>query len=328
MSTVSTIYTPGSIHYTVETVTPEMAQDYIDSTMFAGQRPLRPYHVNTLVTMMRNGHFRQGTIITFAMLDGNRHCVNGQHTLHAIVKYGKPYLLTIEEHEVTSEQEIASLYASFDRQLTRSYVDMFRAHEEVDRKTYHFNRPQLEALSGAMPLVISGFTLEARLANTIIAQSMKDGESRYRFVEAWAEEAKLAFDVYTNCPHALVRFLQRAAVFSVALITYRWQPEMAQKFWGAIANDDGLTRGMPEKTLLDFLRKTPAAKYNGLVYARYVASAWNAAFKKGQLQHLTLRDTENPIFIAGTPHDGTKIMQYLGPDMQPMHTPIALRAAA
>lgn len=78
--------TAPEITYTRETVTPDIAQKYLDRNKL--NRPVKDWHVNQLANDMTNGNFVENgeNGVTF---DWNGNIAGGQHTLKAIVKSGK-----------------------------------------------------------------------------------------------------------------------------------------------------------------------------------------------------------------------------------------------
>ena len=75
-----------TITYASETVTPELAQKYLNQNKL--NRPVKQYHVKQLARDMRNDNFPENgeNGVTF---DWNGNIAGGQHTLLAIVESGK-----------------------------------------------------------------------------------------------------------------------------------------------------------------------------------------------------------------------------------------------
>ena len=132
------------------------------------------------------------------------------------------------------------------------------------------------------------------------------------------------FNCFVNRPKATRNLLVRASVLSIALVTYRFQPEMAHDFWPRLARDSGLIEGDPAHTLLRWLRETPARHYDNGSYARHVAAAWNAAYEGRQLFRLLARQPTQPLLVAGTPHEGNVHKVYLRPTGEVLAAPEAV----
>lgn len=104
-------------------VNKEKAGLWLHNNSYEGQRHIREQHVDYLALLMRDGLFRKGTLISFAVLGRRHYLINGYHTLRAIEKHNLEYELAVEDIAVTDMIELASLYASFDeRPLSKLYT--------------------------------------------------------------------------------------------------------------------------------------------------------------------------------------------------------------
>lgn len=306
--------------FTTRMVCPRDAQRWLTNNLYQGQRAFRPAHAQWLLSLMRNGHFRDGSVVTFGVLDGKHYLVNGQHTLAALAQYGQPLELTIEDHPVASESALAALYATFDRNLARTHADIYTAHGFGER--HGLNKKASAAVSAAMTYVLSGFDESGADTRSLYGQYLKDGEFRYAAMETWATEAVQYFGVCSGINTKQYTLMYRAAIVAVGLVCFRFAPhDQAVVFWSRVAQDDGLTAGMPERTLLQFLRNVPPEQTKRLAYSRYAAAAWNAACEGRPLHKLYARDLSLPILIAQTPHDGTQVYTYIDAQGQLLRQP-------
>jgi len=302
-------------------VTPEQALRWLTDNNFARQRPLRGWHVRYLAQAMRGGRFLEGTQIHFVVYNQHKHLVNGQHTLAAILQAGVPMVLNVQETTVTHEEDIARYYGRHDRGLPRSLSDSYQAHGFAALSG--LSKTQITELGGAMPLVMSGFVNAASGGYTgTLAMAFRDQDLRWDMMMAWIDEARAFFDAIAGAPSFVSRALTRQGTMSVALVTYRYAGTRAAAFWQAAAQDSGLAFGNPVKTLLRFLGNTPANKHTPPLYARYVASTWNAFWKGRPLSHVYVRNRTAPILLEGTPHTHRGVMRYLTPEGGVIRTPI------
>jgi hypothetical protein len=78
--------TQAQVVHTTETITPELAQKYLDSNRL--NRPLRDWRINLLAADMTAGNFPENgeAGVTF---DWNGNIAGGQHTLNAVVRSGR-----------------------------------------------------------------------------------------------------------------------------------------------------------------------------------------------------------------------------------------------
>jgi hypothetical protein len=307
-----------SVHLVL--VSPGQARDIMAHEVYARQRPLRPYQVAYLQTLMEHGHFRQGTTITFAVREKRRYVINGQHTLVALGQTGgAPVWLQMEEYRVESEEEVGALYATYDRNLARSWADLYAA--DVRLQQYDLGRVSLRTLGGAVPILASGFhEARTRFTPQPWVQWMKDPYIRFALMGAWKDEM-LTFLNGLRGPGGVRKLLLRASVLAVALVTVRWQGGLAQQFWPSVARDSGLSEGQPAHTLLRWLRETPTRRLDAGGYQRLVASAWNAYVDGRELYRLQGRGGEQPLLLAGTPHDGRGHYGYVSAGGEVRHQP-------
>jgi hypothetical protein len=108
--------TKNEIKFTIETVTPEMAKCYLESN-FSHQRSLGINHVNHLAQQMANDQWQMnGEPIIFDRIN----ClIDGQHRMHAIIKYGKPVQMAVIRG-VDAES-----FMTINRGRTRTGGDLF-----------------------------------------------------------------------------------------------------------------------------------------------------------------------------------------------------------
>ena len=291
----------SSIDFLATTLSPILAQEYIQSHMYPGQRPLNKAHVHYLASLMQTGHFRAGTILTFAYLKGDRqqsYCLNGQHTLHAIVMAECPQEIILEYREVRTMGQMATLYASYDRGRLRSMVDTYTGFA-----TAGLERTQLTWLNGAMPNIVSGFDGLENDARFI--QFSRNATLRYAWLLPWIPTMKQHLQCRKNGDRQVANMVsKRAAVLAVCLTTLYYQPTKAAAFWTAVMQNTDLSAKSPAHTLIRWLYATPAVHLKPNVYARYVASAWNHAYHTTNVSKLFARESTTPILLEGTPYTG------------------------
>jgi hypothetical protein len=306
---------------TLMLVHPEQAAHWLVHNNFSRQRPLRPWHVKYLAQTMRAGRFLAGTQIHFAVHAGHEELVNGQHTLAAIVQSGCPQWLHVQRTHVPTAEEIAVLYGRHDRGLSRSLGDSYHAHGFAELSG--LNKAQSNHLGSAMPLTMSGFSYAGGWYHDL-GVFFRDQDLRWAMMVSWMEEAQAFFEDIAGTANFLFKALTRQAVLSVALVTYRHTGKDARDFWREVAKDNGLQSDHPAKTLIRFLLNTPANKYAAHLYAKYVASTWNAAYAGRTLARVHVHDFARPISLEGTPHTHNQVMRYLTSDGAVLTEPIPL----
>jgi hypothetical protein len=292
-------------------VSPQQARELLRDTVYERQRPLRPYRVTELRLLLeQEGHFRPGTVVSFAVWkDHGTYCINGQHTLAALgATTGGPYWLQFEEHRVSSMEEVDWLYTTYDRNLQRSWIDLYKA----DSRLAALDLPGscIEKLGGTVPILATGFEQVTRFANPAWAPLLKNPVIRFALMRDWSAEMT-AFHTDCHGPSSIRKLLTRVSVLAVILVTYRYAPDFAHQFWPMVARDSGLTEGHPAHALLRYLRETGTRTVEPSTYQRTVASAWNAYVLNRHRSKLQPRAGRLPILIAYTPHDGKAHYRYL-----------------
>ena len=109
----------------------------------------------------------------------------------------------------------------------------------------------------------------------------------------------------------------KMAVMSVALITMRFQPNMAKKFWDGVAKDNRIERDDPRKTLRQWLfearlqGKAPGEKIRNRQLARGTIASWNAFTEERKLKVIMVKDPTAIVKINCTEYDGEQKGDYL-----------------
>jgi hypothetical protein len=305
-------------------VSAKQARQKIQETAYARQRPLRRYKVEELRFLIERRELRQGTLISFAELNGDTFCVNGQHTLTALGETtGQPYWLQYETHRCTTMEEVDALYQSYDRGLARSWTDLYKSDSRL--ASYEIPTTHLAKLGAVTPILARGFEQEFRFSGRPWVPLLKNAYLRFALMQDWTNEMQ-NFSNGCQGPGSIRKLLLRAAVLSVALVTYRYQPDTAHRFWPLLARDSGLVEGEPAHSLLRYLRETSTRVVDPFSYQRAVASAWNAFVDGRKMNKVQPRASKDPILIAGTPHDGRAHYCYLGTDGTIYHDPRVLTA--
>lgn len=301
-------------------MSPSAASHILQTARYEDQRSIDWGWVRQYALAMEQERFRPCSLISYALHAGQRILVNGQHTLEAIVLSDETYPVREEVFPVDTPEDIALLYGTFDQHRRRSNSQIYRAYR-LDEQA-NLGKTHIVWIGASMPMVMSGFTPWPTQARGF-GVFMRDQWIKAQCITSWANEARIYFEVIHNCPSEISQPLRRAAVLAVALVTLRHTGTDAEDFWMQVAMGSGLTRGDARLTLHHFLREKSAKEYDAHIYARFVASAWNAAYDKRSLKKLVVQETsgDKPIRIAGTPHDGMRVMRYLTQDGKVLEQP-------
>src|SRR5262245_18756207 len=207
------------------TFTSDLARSILQHERYEGQRQLDHTFVQAYALDMRNGEFRQGTMISFCVYKGQRYLINGQHTLEAICLSGVTIELAVEEIQVESLEERAYWFGKYDRPKVRSLRQIYEAH--VIHEALNFNKSQSLFLGGCLPLLANGFSSVPRAHGSM---RMYTGNPRLRmdFMREWAKEADQFYTAIKGAPGVPSMNIRRAPGFAVASATHCFQAEIAQ----------------------------------------------------------------------------------------------------
>lgn len=283
-----------------EKITPHLAELWLNSN-YENQRQLREYHVNYLANEMKLGRFMPTVTIAFCLMNGKSHLVNGQHTLHAIIRSGTVQELGVQRTSVDTPSELAQIYTTYDIQSKRTLRDAIHAH----KLEYITGLPveSITRLCSACTWIERGFTTNYHL--TMSSRKVLSYQDQIDLASPWFEEMKkLTHDIIAPCGTVIRNKIHKAGVLSMALLTVKYRQGEARKFWKQVAQDDGLKIGDPRKTLRNWI-----LKYDDNSKARYpvhpntfsiaVMQAWNKFMMEESLKTIVIKNNDEKISLVG-----------------------------
>lgn len=278
----------------VARITPECAASMLATLSYERQRNISSKHVDYLRAMMEKGELSDLILQEAEFPNGRKVLVDGYHRLTALIQFGQPLLAVVVTHHVDDEDGLNERYAKIDRPATRKPSDMLRA----------FGLDQQADLTPSMLKIISAGAVI--VANDFPRNSGGDNQksviTRTHDVQKWLGEGEAYSTCIAGCAHEIKTLLTRAPVVAVALATLRYQRGIAETFWSRIAAEDALPKDSPEGRLLTWLRANRVNTVGSqVIYARYVAGAWNAYYEGRSLKLIRIVDASAPVFLAGTP---------------------------
>lgn len=295
----------------VLSVGPELARRILSECAYTRQRRLAEMRMHLYQTEMVKGLWRLSELRFARIPSGETFLVNGYTRLHALVASGVeiPFVITLVD--VADMDEVASEYATLDSHRIRMTKDQLKGFD----------------LESRLGLTLSEQEVVARTAGTLAAgfQSARHlrftGTIQFRlpYVLQWVETARTLLQaLHTgHQPDPPTKRITNVPIFSVALITTKFQPERASAFWRAVAANDGLRRGQPDYILRDFLARfatKAVSEWPGM--ARRTAACWNAYYEGRDISFTRAVQSHNgqwsPIRLAGTPYDGHTTIQLYG----------------
>lgn len=280
-------------------LTPAQANWIVTNLAYERQRPIEIKQVTVLREMMQRGQWTERSPIDFArMPDGRMILVNGHHRMTAQAQSHRDIIWQIIVRDVPHMLAVQALYYTYDtnvRQRTSQNILAGIGYAESNGLSKTFAKNLYEAA----PILAAGLSMGKKVDDAgLINRRLID--ERLPIMNRYAEAARQAEDAFGKAPGFLTKKLQSAAFFSVVLATFYHQSATADRFWRGMANDDGLAKGDPRKTLLDDVRDRNTK--SGLITQNMIIATrgWNAFFEAKKLGAIRVSGAA-PIPLAGTP---------------------------
>lgn len=292
-------------------VDPEMARTWLFECYYPGQRRLNEARSRLYSQEMLKGLWRLSELRFVRLPNDTVWLINGYTRLHALVASGSTLPFSITMVDVMNPGEAASEYATLDAHRVRQTKDLLRGHELEE--TVGFPLADQERVARTAGILAAGFQgiSSMRLARTI--------HFRLPFLLEWAPYARVIFNA-THFGHRLDPAgarIYNAPIFSIALVTARFQPEKALHFWNSVAANDGLRRGQPDWILRDFLARMSTQTVRDYPsMERRTAACWNAYMEEREIAFARVEanvdGSWSPIKLTGTPYSGQRTITLYG----------------
>lgn len=277
----------------VTRVTPIRAQEILETLNWFRQRDISESWVDTLTMAILKGELTFLTLAFGEMPNGTKHLVDGQHRLRALVRADRSLTATITTFRVMNDEELGKLYLTFDRARSRGPEVGLKAlgvFEHTDTPPHFVRR-----MGGSVAILKSGFSRSFRQDKSVIDRSLA--------VQEWLPEIGSYHGVLEGAPSADRKLFYRSPVGAVALATFRHQPGGAEEFWTRTVSQEMLGADDPRRRLMNWLRDNTTSRVSSdILYARYVAAAWNAFFEGRTLKIIKISDPSGSMNLLGTPY--------------------------
>lgn len=301
-------------------IAPELAQLWIDEATLAmelgAMRPIRTKWVTYLAREMLKGQFAQSAVIAIGRLRGREGILNGNHTLRAIILSGQTLTLPVETYDCKTEDEFRHLYANWDTGQNRKRADSLRAYNAI--QMFGHNEPVAQAdvtnLSSAVAFMFSGFGERAGSDPNSKPNNVELMTEMESWVGPYAILRSITGGGQSDSWNA--RILRRQGICSVALITIRDQPELAQRFWRAVVSGVVTGQYSPALRLRDYLltssvRGGAAREKNsesGYRMARTAGYCWSKFYTGSKIQamHVSMEKPPQLLGCMGVPGPAAK----------------------
>lgn len=271
---------------TVSTITPSQAEQWLavldHPEQEKLQRKVRNSRVDFLAKQMEAGKFLPTNNVHFAFFGDKTFLVNGQHTLHAVVKSGATITYNVVRTTCDTFNDVASLYEVYDIPLARTIKDSLNARN-IDVIT-GINNEYLSRIGSTLRYIAAGY---ANVKQQQSLENLANGIVIFAPIFKLLESAVVGSGFIHNGGY-------KRAIMGAAFPMFYYYPKEAHLFWNQVANDNLLAADDSRKTLNKFLL---AARISGgrtakNSYISYSASeiskacfiCWNAFFENRPLR--------------------------------------------
>ena len=263
------------------------------------QRKLSAEHINYYASEMERGSFGNNTIhLMNCQETGLEYLVNGQHTLHAIVKSNASVYLTFWEQDISTYKEVINAYTNWDRGRLRSFKDAINIIES------DLTKRDVEKVATALKYVSAGFGRKLKQTTRVNDNALLE------CVELYKEDFK-KFKIATM-EGDLTNRLYSKSTLSIILLTIRYHPAKALSFWKDVAHGDKLSNNSPafrlRKEILEHSLYGGSTRYKEgarQIHANSLAElcilCWNAYFNNKSAKRLPYNILNKNLDIAGVP---------------------------
>ena len=269
-----------------ETLTPELAIEYLDENNFERNRAISKQVVKEYADRIKGGTFAAGTEVVFAQVGDRLVFVDGQHRLSGVVDSGVPMDFSVKTYSLPDEESLLRLYTTIDMGYGRTLGHAIKAYDVQNE--LELTSTEAGMIAAAIVLMECGWTNRRR----------RKGEYHdiITKVRTWGTEAQAYFDAIRGCPKSSAMMMRKAAITATALVTLRARPAKAAEFWRGVSHCEG-TATDPRRLFHFFLAKVhmEQSQMNPEVLLRYIASAWNAWSQNRSLRVLKPHDVDAPL---------------------------------
>lgn len=280
-----------------ERVTPELAQQWLQK-QFGDQRKLRDHHALLLAGEMQRGAFVPHNAISFAVLGQSRYLIDGQHRLQAVTLYGKPVSMSILEIPAADMEHVRQLYSNIDQGLRRTTIDAIRAMGIANE--FSLSERRVQRMAGALRVIATRFTDTTGGASRSESRKKRavtrSNAVNTTLLRAWNREIHRYYGLVEGGEPSIIELFDRAAVLGCALLTIRYAPDQAERFWRDAVVDDGLSKADPRKRFVAWLREGNTRKSGDI--GRAFAVAWRHFLRSSEVTFLRV-NARSPLEIEG-----------------------------
>jgi len=273
-------------------ITPDMAEEFLNANIYAGQRPIRKKHLRVLSEAIESGVFLTGNIALAKQgWNGGDHMLaNGQHQCEAVIATGKPIVAVVEEYQCKTPQDFAMLYRQFDNNAVRSLAEI--AIPEAAALNVQWSKRLISVLLAAISFLEGHIGMHKNERVTYLKKYLKEGN----FVQ----------EIIGCANPSEIAHMKRSPVIAAMISTYRKCASDAETFWEEVRDGEHLSGASPSFKLRNYLLTTSISFGRGVnanslnaaagvkeIYSKCIV-AWNAYRTSGRTTLKYFADKEIP----------------------------------
>lgn len=258
-------------------------------------------HIDRHAVNLQNGYWQDYSQIHFAKVGKELYLINGYHRLSGLIAAGNINAsFNVVVKDCNDMKEVEEFYAGFD---SKTIVRHRTAKQARNAIKLHEQLGVLESVAtavyNAVPTINNGMRpitqadWDKKVTTGIFQERIAD-------ILDYKVEAKIWGKILKKAKAYIKAQLKKEYVTAVALYTLKHCD--AEGFWTAVAENDGLKKGCPAKTLVDYLVGNKP-RNNSEDAIKSVILAWNAHMTGRTISTLKPNQLLS-IYINGTPMNG------------------------
>lgn len=303
-----------NIQSTIQTVTPAIAQQMLETMQYERQRDVNQLRVDSYAEAMRDGRFVPYTQIRVAHMPSGPILLDGQHRLWAVILSGTTQLFDVLETNEADNESVAWTYGNLDIGQHRNAYALTRALDLPN--DVGLTQTQVSKMWRCMTFLMAGAEMGRA---TTLRRQIPNSKLMVDLVRLYAPYVKPFFNL--SHPSSIKDGLLRSPTLTLIMLTYRYALRKndlsTANFWETVITDDGLGKDDARKLANRHLTTIRLSdnhnhKFNGSQRAsanysfRYLAGCYNAYFQDRTLSRVVIRDERAPAAIVGVPSDTRK----------------------
>ena len=293
----------------VVTITPAIADQWLQARQYERQRKIQTSHVMYLAEEMAAGNFAPHTHITIVCTPDGDKIVDGQHRLLAVSLSGIPQVFVVTEIPGTIH-DADDMYSRLDLNKRRTILDRHAAKQL--HELFQITPTNLRVAVAALRYISNGCTYGASKRNVLHPHD----EERLLYLY---QPFILQYLDFIGAAPSNKHWFDRVSPMALGLLTARFSTPLSkvEDFWRGAAADDKLARYDARKVALTHIMTT---RFSGMTRGatsvnysiRYLAACFNTWMRNEEystntkLPSAKVYNELSPLVVSGVPKNTAK----------------------